>query len=281
MGPATEQAVRAGRASVVQLPLDLIDRDPRQPRQSFNEASLRALAASLEKHSLLQPILVRPGLAGRYRIVAGERRWRAAMLAGWETMPAIVRDLTERAAAELAIVENEQREPVKRIETIRAMQRLVDEHGYTHDDLALALGSERATVSHLLRLLRLDPEVQQMIGDGIEELSLGHARTLVSLTKFQQRTLANRCVRQKLSVRQLEQLVRKLSSPDHASATANRDVDPNVREAAERLRLALGQPVDIQWSAEQGRGAVQIRFHSLEELDGFLERVGQSTSVRF
>lgn len=203
------------------------------------------------------------------------------MLAGWETMPAIVRDLTERAAAELAIVENEQREPVKRIETIRAMQRLVDEHGYTHDDLALALGSERATVSHLLRLLRLDPDVQQMIGDGIEELSLGHARTLVSLTKFQQRTLANRCVRQKLSVRQLEQLVRKLSSPDHASATANRDVDPNVREAAERLRLALGQPVDIQWSAEQGRGAVQIRFHSLEELDGFLERVGQSTSVRF
>jgi ParB family transcriptional regulator, chromosome partitioning protein len=262
--------------SVANVLLTSIDRNPRQPRQTFSDSSLRALAASLAKHSILQPILLRPGAQeGRYEIVVGERRWRAAQLAGWDAIPAIVRSLTDRAAAELALVENEQREAVRTIETIRAMHRLVEDHGYTHEDLALALGVERPSVTHMLRLLKLDPQVQELIGDGEHELSSGHARALVSLTKGQQRTLAARCIRERLSVRDLEQLVKRLTSANGPLATSQpTKEDPNVRQAEEQLQLTLGQPVQIRWSSKEGRGAVEIKFHSLDELDGFLDRVG-------
>jgi ParB family transcriptional regulator, chromosome partitioning protein len=253
-----------------------IDRNPRQPRQTFSDSSLRALAASLAKHSILQPILLRPGAQpGRYEIVVGERRWRAAQLAGWDQIPAIVRPLTDRAAAELALVENEQREAVRTIETIRAMQRLVEEYGYTHEDLALALGVERPSVTHMLRLLKLDPQVQELIGDGERELSSGHARALVSLTRGQQRTLAARCIRERMSVRELEHMVKRLTTANGAIAASQAThEDPNVKQAEEQLQLALGQPVQIRWSSKEGRGAVEIKFHSLDELDGFLGRVG-------
>lgn len=272
------------------IPLDLIDANPEQPRETFDQAELARLALSLTTQGMLQPIILRSMPSGRYQIVAGERRWRAALLAGWQDLPALVRHLSDAAAAEIALAENELRVQVSRIETARAAQAVIESFGHTHEELGAILGMDRASVTNLLRLLTLDESVQSLIGDGARQLSAGHAKVLIGLARGQQRTLADRVIREGLSVRALERLVKDsagtAAARDQSASTSIRD--PNIVQLEQQLTEFLCQPVAIDWRgketsttresdsapAAKGQGGeVTIRFNSLDELDGFLARL--------
>jgi ParB family transcriptional regulator, chromosome partitioning protein len=272
------------------IPLDLIDANPEQPRETFDRAELERLALSLTTQGMLQPIILRSMPGGRYQIVAGERRWRAALLAGWQDLPALVRHLSDAAAAEIALAENELRVQVSRIETARAAQAVIESFGHTHEELGAILGMDRVSVTNLLRLLTLDPTVQQLIGEGARQLSAGHAKVLIGLTRGQQRTLADRVIREGLSVRALERLVKDIggtaAAREESASTSVRD--PNIVQLEQQLTEFLCQPVAIDWRASvtsnggdadamrsgKGQGGeVTIRFSSLDELDGFLARL--------
>ncbi len=257
-------------ASLQRLPVESIVRSPFQPRREFAAAELDSLASSLSRHGMLQPIVVRPLAAGGYELVAGERRWRAAQRAGWAEIPAAVRALSDAQAAELAIVENLQRQNLGAIELAHAIARLIADLGLTHEEVAATLGAERSTVSNWLRLLELDPEVQAQIGDGDGQLRAGHAKVLAGLKPMEQRRWAQRVVRERLSVRQLEaQLVRAASQHKSQPAAADADLGRLERILGEQL----GTVVRIDHS-RGGSGQLVLKYGSLEALQGLLERLG-------
>ena len=235
-----------------------------QPRKSFNNSSLEDLAASIKTHGVVQPIVVRSLQDGVFQIVAGERRWRAAQLAGLTRIPALVRETHEHQALELALVENVQREDLNPIDEAQAYQRLLSEFGLTQDELAERVGKRRATVANMLRLLKLPGEVQLWLQDG--KLTVGHAKALLSLAETHEiLAAAQEMIRGNFSVRQAEALVTRPGKERGVKGKARSGVDPNVRAALRGLERALGTKVTIRQSGSKGK--IEIHFHSKDELD--------------
>ncbi len=251
------------------IPVERIRRGPWQPRRDFDPAALEELAASIRAQGVLQPVVVRPA-GDAYELVAGERRWRAAQMAGLAEVPAVVREVDDRTAAALALIENIQRRDLNPIEEARGLARLIEEHGLTHQEAAEAVGRSRAAVSNLLRLLELDAEVRDMLERG--ELEMGHARALLALPPARQREAAARVVARGLSVRETERLVRRLRAAAAPAARPPARRDPDVARLEQALSERLGAPVRLEHRGRGGR--IVIRYTSLEELDGILERLG-------
>ncbi len=254
------------------LPLDLIVQGHYQPRKAMNPESLNDLADSIRAQGVVQPIMVRPAADGsdKYEIIAGERRWRAAQMAGLHDIPAVVRDVPDQAAICIALIENIQREDLNPLEEARTLARLLNEFDMTHETVAEAVGRSRSTVTNLLRLLDLHREVQDLLEGG--RLDMGHARAIVSLPEDQQLAMARRVVRQGLSVRETEYLVNKSMNRNPRRQARKKPVDPDIRRLQEDLSERLGAPVTITHRAS-GKGTLQIHYHSLEELDGILGRL--------
>jgi ParB family chromosome partitioning protein len=253
-----------------QIPVDLIERGRYQPRTHFDEESLKSLADSIRAQGVVQPIVVRPLSKGRYELVAGERRWRAAQAAGLGEIPAVVRDMADDAALAIALIENIQREELNPLEEARALRRLVDEFDMTHQAAADAVGRSRASISNALRLLDLTPSVAELLDAG--SLEMGHARALLALESHAQRTAAEHIVAKRLTVRQAEALVRTVLAPPKVPAQSAGG-DPDIERLEQRLSQHLGTQVKVQHRSG-GRGRVTIDYHSLDELDGVLSRIG-------
>ena len=262
---------------LTRLPLDLLQRGRYQPRSHLDAGALEELAASIRTQGVVQPIVVRPIEATtpsggqRYEIIAGERRWRAAQLAELADIPAIVRDIPDATAISVALIENIQREDLNPLEEARALERLISEFGMTHQQAAEAVGRSRATVSNLLRLLDLAPEVGDQLEAGA--LEMGHARALLGLTtRRQQIEVAALIVKRGVSVRETEAIVRRMTQseePKAAVAAAARGGDPDVQRLELDLSEKLGARVAIQHSAS-GKGKLTVSYNSLDELDGIL-----------
>jgi ParB family chromosome partitioning protein len=242
--------------------------NPNQPRRDVEHANLEALATSIADHGVLQPILVTETLDG-YRVVAGERRVQAARLAGLETIPAVVRQLADREQLELALVENVQREDLNPIEEANAFRQLADEFGLTQDDIARQVGRARTTIANTLRLLDLEPGVQLAVADG--RLSEGHARALVGLPAIQQIHLVSTIVEAGLSVRQAEELARRLREPKEARPAAERRTDPDLERVEDDLRAALGTKVSVARGRKGGR--IVIEYYNDEDLGRLYDRL--------
>jgi ParB family chromosome partitioning protein len=260
---------RVGAAEApTEIPLDRIVANPYQPRRSLAGAELEALAASIAEHGVLQPILVTETLEG-YRLVAGERRVRAARLAGLTRIPAVVRELADRHQLELALVENVQRSDLNAMEEAHAYRQLIDQFEYSQEEVARKVGRARSTVANTLRLLDLDPAVQAAVGDGTT--SEGHARALAGLDGPGQVDLLKIVIARGLSVRQVEELVRRLHSPGPTAGAPARAGDPDAERVEEDLRLALGTKVSLARTRRGGR--IVIEFYSDEELERLYERL--------
>jgi ParB family chromosome partitioning protein len=254
------------------LPVDRLRPGKYQPRTQMDETSLAELAASIRTQGVMQPILVRavdstPG-AERYEIVAGERRWRAAQLAGLAEVPVLVRSIPDEQALAMALIENIQRENLNPLEEAQGLQRLIDEFGLTHQQAADAVGRSRPAASNLLRLLQLNRLVQDMLMAG--KLDMGHARALLPVAGAQQVALAQRIVHKGLSVRETERLVQHLLNPPRKSA--ERPVDRDLLRLQEELSDGLGANVAIRANGK-GAGRVTIEFGSLDQLDGLIARL--------
>jgi ParB family chromosome partitioning protein len=266
------------------LALDAIQPGKYQPRSHMDPEALESLAQSIRSQGLLQPILVRPIGPERYEIIAGERRWRAARLAGLEQVPVLVREIPDEATLAVALIENIQRENLNALEEAAGLKRLLDEFGLTHDQAARAVGRSRAAVSNLLRLLELEPAARALLSEGA--LDMGHARALLGLPLAEQAEAALEVVDRALNVRATEQMVqRRLSLAATATATApQRPLEPALHEAPrtpvsrdiarleEELADRLGAPVSIRTRA-RGGGDLTIRFHDLDQLEGVLARL--------
>lgn len=243
------------------LPIELVIANPRNPRRSFAEADLVDLAQSIKEHGIVQPVLVRPGAGGHYEIIAGERRWRAAQRAGLIEIPVLIREVDDRIALELAIIENVQRADLNPLEEALGYQLLIDDHQYTQADLGNVIGKSRSHVANTLRLLKLPAAVQDMLTSGT--LSAGHARTLV--TAADPLGLAQRIVDEGLSVRQAEALA-QTSEPAKAPEKAGEKVkDPDTTALEKLLSDVMGLSVAIQQKAKGGE--LRIAYRSLEQLD--------------
>jgi ParB family chromosome partitioning protein len=249
------------------LPIEMLQPGRYQPRRDFDETALQELAGSIQAQGILQPLLVRSLGGDQYEIIAGERRWRAAQLAGLAEVPAIVLDLTDEAAMAVGLIENIQREDLNVIEEAVALQRLVDEFNMTHEQVAVALGKKaRSTVTNLLRLLDLEADVRTMLERG--DLDMGHARALLALPAREQVSVARIIVAKGLSVREAERMAKKVVQP--ASAKNSKPaIDPNIAKLQADLTDKLGANVSIQ-HGPKGAGRLIISYHSSDELEGIL-----------
>ncbi len=252
-----------GGNQVRQIPIDLVDPNPYQPRRTFRQESLEELARSIQIDGLIQPIVVSPK-GDRYTLIVGERRCRAAKLAGKTEIAAIIQQVEPERILEVTLVENIQREDLNPIEVASALERMIQELQLSHEEVAARTGKDRSTISNLLRILRLPKDIQLLVAE--RRLSLGHARALLSLEDHeQQRVLAEKTAAQGLSVRQVERTVRSLTEPRKAT-TGSTTVDPNVAAAIEEMERALGTPVRVvQRTANKGK--IEIEFHSAQDLD--------------
>jgi ParB family transcriptional regulator, chromosome partitioning protein len=260
------------------LPVDLLQRGKYQPRVDMRQESLDELASSIKAQGIVQPIVVRPvdgaaGQAQRYEIIAGERRWRAAQIAGLATVPAVIRRVPDEAAIAMALIENIQRENLNPLEEARALERLISEFGITHQQAADAVGRSRAAVSNLLRLLELPQEITALVEH--RELEMGHARALLGLTQRRQQIEVGTLVAKKgLSVRDTEGMVRALLNKASGGGDSKepKALDPNVQRLQDELSEKLGAVVEIQHSGS-GRGKLVVSYHSLDELDGIIAHI--------
>ena len=266
--PTTAVSAMPGRALLL-LAIEAVERNPDQPRKRFDELALEELAASIREHGVVEPILVRRE-GTKYRIVAGERRWRAAQRAGLREVPAILREASDREAFELALVENLQRADLNAIEEAEAFEVLATDHGLTQEQIAGRVGKERSTVANALRLLKLPPEVRDAVRGG--QLDMGHARALLGVDGADAvRKLAQRAIREQLSVRALEALVRAHGKP--STKAKKPDESASTRDLVNRLQRRLGARCRVlPRSAVSGR--LEIDYTSLDELDGILSRIG-------
>jgi len=271
--PTAAPAAESEGGKPREIPVDLIDRNPFQTRTQVNQDQLAELAASITANGVVQPILVRPIDGGRFQLIAGERRWRASQLAGKDTIPAILRQVSDEQAMEITIVENLQRADLNPMEQARAFERLAREFHMTQEQMATRTGKDRASVANFLRLLKLPSTVQTRVETG--ELSFGHARTLLALESAEQiEKAAQRIAALSLSVRQTETYVQGLIHPERAPKKEPKPeppVDPNVREVQERLQRSLGLKVSIE--DKHGRGRVIIEYAKLEDFDALLEQL--------
>ena len=247
------------------IPLDLIQRGKYQPRADFDEAALEELASSIKSQGLMQPIVIRPIGPQKYEIIAGERRWRAAQIAGLDSIPAVIRMVSDEAAIAMSLIENIQREDLNPIEEALALKRLQDEFKLTQQEVADAVGRSRTAVTNLMRLVGLHIDVQKMLQTGL--LEMGHARTLLTLPEIKQVDFARDIAKKGLSVRQTEELVRKAKSPKEV--VSERSIDPNIKNLEESLGEKLGAKVLIEHKTN-GKGRLIVSYNSLDELDGIL-----------
>ncbi len=249
--------------SISRVSINLIDPNPLQPRTVFNAERLQDLAASIRSNGVIQPLVIRPSGA-RYQLVAGERRWRAAKLAGFEEVPAVVQDVPDDKLLEFTLVENIQREDLNPIEIARAFDRLCHELNLSHDEIARRTGKDRSTITNMLRLLKLPRDLQQLLAE--HRLSMGHARAILGLPKEDlQRQVAEKASSQGLSVRQVERLVQRMTAGREPKALEE-VLDPNVKAAIEALERVLGTKVRISGRPDR-RGRIEIEFYSPEDLD--------------
>src|SRR5579859_4556886 len=264
---------------VANLPLDLLQRGKYQPRMDMRPESLADLAESIKSQGLVQPILVRPladrnpGESQRYEIIAGERRWRAAQMAGIAEIPAVIRDVPDEAALAMALIENIQREDLNPLEEARALARLIEEFGLTHQQAAEAVGRSRAAVSNLVRLMELADEVKQLLEQ--RRIEMGHARALLSLTsRRQQIEVAGLVAKKGLSVRDTEALVRRIITPktEDSAGGSPPPADPDIHRLETELADKLGAQVAFQHAAS-GKGKLIVSYNSLDELEGILAHI--------
>jgi ParB family chromosome partitioning protein len=279
-GPESAVSLAAAPAAAVtrdadgalrSLPVDVIQRGRYQPRIDMHPESLQNLADSIREQGVVQPIVVRGIGDGHYEIIAGERRWRAAQLAGLHEIPAVIRDVEDRAAIAIALIENIQREDLNPLEEARALKRLISEFEMTHEQAAQAVGRSRVAVSNLLRLLDLEDAVKGMVER--RELEMGHARALLALSGTRQVEAARQVIARGLTVRATERLVQELQRtnvPHRPSSRASRD--PDIQRLEARLSDRLGASVQIRHGSG-GKGRLEIRYNSLDELDGILEHI--------
>jgi len=252
------------------LPIDLVQRGKYQPRTDMHEEALEDLANSIRRQGVMQPIVVRPISSDRYEIIAGERRWRASQLAGLDTIPAIIKPVSDEAAIAMSLIENIQREDLNPIEEAMALKRLQDEFELTQQEVADAVGKSRATVTNLMRLISLSIDVRRMLEHG--DLEMGHARALLSLPDIQQSQAARTVVGRGLSVRQTESLVRRLIASGGDTSKINKLIDPDIKNLEESLADKLGAKIIIQHTAK-GKGKLIVKYNSLDELDGILSHI--------
>ncbi|GAB1388325.1 MAG: chromosome partitioning protein ParB [Rubrivivax sp.] len=276
LGPTVGDASGAGSGAPSTLRLALLQPGKYQPRTRMDEGSLYELAESIKSQGVMQPILVRPVSGGRYEIIAGERRFRAAGLAGLAEVPVLVRDVADEAAAVMALIENIQREDLNPLEEAQGLQRLVDEFKLTHEQAAQAVGRSRSAASNLLRLLKLAPTVQQMLMAG--DLEMGHARALLPLPAAQQVMAAQTVAAKKLSVRETEKLAASQGNGRQAPLLrVKKDKPRDIARLEEQLADHLTAAVEIRLRGSGRRrqqGELAIAFGSLDELNGLLDKLG-------
>ena len=260
---------------VRRVPVELISPNPRQPRQAFDEEGLVALAESLRERGVLQPVLVRPQPGGKYELIAGERRWRAAQLAGLETIPAVVQPHEDAESLELALIENMAREDLNPVEEARACSLLVDELGLTREDVGRRVGRSRVAVSNLMRLLDLPDEVLELLVEG--KLTEGHGRALLMAPDHaDRRRLARAAAEQGWTVRETESRARESARPPEAAPRPKRAVHPDQQAAAERLQDALSRALgaDVRVAPRREGYTVTLAVGSLDEAEALAERLG-------
>lgn len=260
--PPVQQPPERAQESVTSLAIDLIDPNPTQPRSVFDHDRLEELARSIRANGIIQPIVVRRR-GDRYQLIAGERRWRAARMAGLEQVPVVIREFTDEKLLEITLIENIQREDLNAIEVAHAFERLQKDLGLTHEEIARRTGKDRTTITNTLRLLKLPVDVQSLIAD--RRLSMGHARAILGLpTPELQRQAAEKASAQGLSVRQVEHLVNRMTETREPKQPHEVE-DPNVKAALLELERALGTRVRIVQKSDQ-RGRIEIEFYSQDEL---------------
>jgi ParB family chromosome partitioning protein len=275
LGAGVRDAEARDDERLAQLPVASLRPGKYQPRTRMDEASLAELAESIRARGVIQPVVVRSVGDGQYEILAGERRWRAARLAGLDRLPAIVRDVPDEAALGIGLIENIQREDLNPIEEAAGLKRLIDEFHLTHEEAARAVGRSRTGVTNLLRLLELAAAVQALVQEG--RIDMGHARALLTLSKARQVELANRIAEKGLSVREAERLVQQSSAAPRAPGRSRgaASLDADTRRLQEELSERLGASVHFR-PRSAGRGSVVIDYASLDELEGLIERLKRS-----
>ena len=266
-GTAEASTISPGDGDLRQLPLEFLQRGKYQPRIDFDEAALQELADSIKAQGVMQPIVVRSIGADRYEIVAGERRWRASQLAALDTIPAIVRDISDETAIAMALIENIQRENLNPLEEARALKRLQTEFDLSQQEVATAVGKSRPVIANLLRLLSLEREVSEMLEHG--RIDAGHGKVLLALDGGDQVRAARKVVDSKLSVRQTEALVKAMLTP--TVDTAPQRKDPDIDRLERQLSERFGTKVVIE--NKNGRGKLVIQYSDLDVLDGILNRI--------
>ena len=266
---SSSEEARSGD-QLLSISIDALKPGRYQPRTRMDQAALQELAASIKAQGVMQPVLVRRAdREGKHEIIAGERRWRAARLAGLSEMPALVRDVPDQSAAALSLIENIQREDLGPLEEAQGFKRLIDDFGLTHEQVAAAVGRSRSAVTNLLRLTQLAAQVQDLLSDGA--LDMGHARALVALGADQQILLANRIAQRGLSVREAERLVQNAGAGMSAKR-AKAEPDPDLKRLETDLADVLGATVKIR-AGKKGAGQVVIDYSSLDQLDGIIAKM--------
>lgn len=268
-----KQTVAPQQIGLEEVPIEFIQPGKYQPRTYFAEESIAELSDSIKAQGIIQPVVLRSIADDRYEIIAGERRWRAAQLAGMEKIPAVIRKVDDESAISMSLIENIQREDLNPLEEAMALQRLIDDFQFTHQEVAEAVGKSRSAVTNTLRLIQLAQPVAEMLVAG--DLEMGHARALLTLEVTQQVEVAKQVVARALNVRQTEELVRAVGRTiDNPSVKPGQDAD--TRRLEQNLGQALGQPVHIRHT-KKGAGKLVISYGSLDELDGILSKMGYQT----
>jgi ParB family chromosome partitioning protein len=261
---------KAEGLSVAQIALDDLTPGQYQPRSKMYKSTLEELSQSIKEQGVLQPLVVRRLASGRFEIVVGERRWRASQMAGLSTVPAIVKDLNNDETAKIALIENLQREDLNALDQARGLFRLQREFNLSQEDLASSVGKSRSTVTNLLRLLNLSPEVQAFLEEG--KIEMGHARSLLTLEEADQIAIAQQVIAESLSVRRCEALASGLSTKTKPQTKSEKNKDPNTAALERELSEILGSPVDIKHNAK-GKGKLVINFKNLDALQGVLDKI--------
>lgn len=262
---------------IKQIPIKSLIPNPFQPRRLFLEESLADLSLSIKEKGVIQPLIVRPASAGQYEIVAGERRWRAAQMAGFSDVPVIVRTMSDSESLEIALIENLQRENLNPLDTAEAYDTLIKKFSYTHEVLAQRIGKDRTNITNHLRLLRLPDPIKQEVRQ--DRLSMGHARTLLAVEHLPtQLSLSQRIIKRKLSVRELERIVQNFKAKQEEDKTQKISKDPNIKALETSLSRHFATKVAVKKNGA-GSGRLELHFHSTEELERLLEAIGYSEDL--
>jgi ParB family transcriptional regulator, chromosome partitioning protein len=272
-----KQGVAENVVSVLRIPVELIEPNPRQPRHDFDEQALQELASSIKLHDIVQPITVTQMTGGKYRLISGERRWRASKIAGLKDVPAYIRQANDQELLELALLENLQREDLNAVEIALSYKRMMEELNYTQEQVAERMGKERSTVANYIRLLKLPPDIQVAVRKN--EISMGHARALINVDTVDKQLFIYNEIRDRgLSVRQTEDLVRKMykaSDTAGVKESVKASLPPAYKKIEDNLATHFSTKVKLNHN-KNGHGAISIEYYSIQELNKILDQIGVS-----